>query len=189
MSTVAHVTIAEYDRMIAAGAFEPREEHCVELIRGEIREMSPIYPPHESALDKLTYWSIDNAPRDTVWIRNQNSLGIPELESVPQPDLFWVRKRDYSQTRPTAEDVLLLIEVADSSLRYDRGTKSDLYAEAGIQEYWIANVQQQAIEVHRQPVNGHYVDRRTYGMGERVAPLAFPDVFLEVASVWASGNV
>lgn len=186
MSTVAHVTIAEYDRMIAAGEFEPREEHYVELIRGEIRQMSPIYPPHEAALDHLMYWSIDNSPRDLVRVRNQNSLGIPELESVPQPDLFWVRKRDYSKTRPTAEDVLLLIEVADSSLRYDRGTKSDLYAEAGIQDYWIANVQQQVMEVHRKPVGGRYQERQSYAMGQTLAPLAFPEIILEVASVWAS---
>ncbi len=188
MSTIAHVKIDEYDRMIEAGMFVPREEHYVELIRGEIRQMSPIYPPHEAALDKLSYWSIDNAPRDAAWIRNQNSLGIPELESVPQPDLFWVRKRDYSKARPLADDVLLLIEVADSSLRYDRGTKSDLYAEAGIQDYWIANVQQQVIEVHRQPVAGRYQDRRIFAQGESVAPLAFPEIVLEVASVWASGE-
>jgi Uma2 family endonuclease len=188
MSTVAHVTIAEYDRMIEAGMFEPREEHYVELIRGEIREMSPIYPPHESALDILSYWSFDNAPRDLVWIRNQNSLGIPELESVPQPDLFWVRRRDYSKARPVADDVLLLIEVADSSLRYDRGTKSDLYAEAGIQDYWIANVQQKVIEVHRRPVDARYSDKRVYAMGERVAPLAFPEIDLEVARIWPNAE-
>ena len=80
--------------------------------------------------------------------------------------------------------MLLLIEVADSSLRYDRGTKSDLYAEAGIQDYWIANVQQHVIEVHRQPVNGRYSDKRVYAMGERVALLAFPGIFLDVAKVW-----
>lgn len=188
MSTVAHVTIAEYDRMIEAGKFEPREEHHVELIRGEIIQMSPIYPPHESALDILSYWSFDNAPRETVWVRNQNSLGIPELESVPQPDLFWVSRRDYSKARPQAEDVFLLIEVADSSLRYDRGTKSDLYAEAGIQDYWIANVQQQVIEVHRNPQNGHYSSKLTYALGERVAPLAFPEIFLEVAKIWPSAR-
>ena len=97
MSTIAHVTIAEYDQMIETGQFEPREEHHVELIRGEVREMSPIYPPHEAALDNLSYWSFDSAPRETVWLRNQNSLGIPELESVPQPDLFWVAQTGLQQ--------------------------------------------------------------------------------------------
>ncbi len=184
MRTVARVSIAEYERMIGEGAFEPHEEHHVELIRGEIREMSPIYPPHEGALDYLVYWSIDNAPRDRVWIRNQNSLGIPELESIPEPDLFWVRKRDYSKVRPTVEDVFLLIEVADSSLSFDRGKKADLYAEAGIADYWIANVKQRVIEVHRQPVDGRYQEIETYAVGQSVAPLEFPEIKLAVGDVW-----
>lgn len=188
MSTVARVSIAEYERMIGEGAFIPQEEHHVELIRGEIREMSPIYPPHEGALDHLTYWSMDNAPRDQVWIRNQNSLGIPELESIPQPDLFWVRKRDYSKVRPAVEDVFLLIEVADSSLRFDRGRKAELYAEAGIADYWIANVKEQVIEVRRQPVEGTYQQIETFPVGQSVAPLAFPEIELAVADVWPAAK-
>lgn len=184
MSTSTKITIPEYDRMIAAGEFEPREDHYVELIRGEIRQMSPIHPPHEYALDVLNMWSIDNHPREKVWVRNQNSLGIPALESVPQPDLFWVRKRDYSTSRPTAEDVILLIEVADSSLAYDRGEKASMYAEAGIQDYWIVNVRQQVVEVCRQPTAQGYQERRTCSAGESVAPLAFPEVQLEVDTIW-----
>lgn len=184
MSTITKVTVEEYDRMIKEGAFEPREEHYVELIRGDIRQMSPIYPPHESALDYLVYWSVKNTPEDRVWIRNQNSLGIPELESIPQPDLFWVRKRDYSKVRPAVEDVFLLIEVADSSLGFDRGKKADLYAEAGIADYWIANVKQQVIEVRRQPREGHYQQLETYAVGQSVSPLEFPEIKLAVADVW-----
>lgn len=101
ISTVARFTIAEYDCMIEAGVFDAREKHRVELILGEIRDMRPVHPPHENALDLLMYWSIDHAPRDKVRIRVQNSLGVPELESVPQPDLLWVKQRDYSKARPT----------------------------------------------------------------------------------------
>jgi Uma2 family endonuclease len=167
--------------MIEAGAFEPTEEHHVELIRGEIREMSPIHPPHENALDLLMYWSIDHVPRDAVRVRVQNSVGIPELESVPQPDLVWVRQRDYSKQRATPADVFLIAEVSDSSLRFDRGEKADLYAEAWISDYWIVNVKSKTVEVRRQPENGHYQQLEVARLGDAVSPLAFPDLQLLVA--------
>lgn len=187
MSTVARFTVAEYDRMIEAGVFEPAEDHRVELIHGEIREMSPIHPPHENALDLLMYWSIDHAPRDKVRVRVQNSLGFPEFESVPQPDLLWVKNRDYSRSRPTIADVLLVVEVADSSLRFDRGEKAELYAQAGVQDYWIVNVQARTIEVHRGPAAGRYGSLQTYGHGESVSLLAFPELTCPVAAIFPSG--
>src|SRR4051812_29383317 len=134
MSTVSNITVEQYERMMAEGVFQPAEEHHVELIRGELREMSPINPPHEDATDRLMYWSIDNLPRYEVRVRVQNSLGIPELESVPQPDLEWVRQRNYKENRPTTVDLLLVAEISESSLRFDRGEKARLYAEAGVQD-------------------------------------------------------
>jgi Uma2 family endonuclease len=184
MSTIARISIAEYDRMIAAGAFEPAEEHQVELIRGEIREMSPINPPHEDALDRLMYWSIDNVPRQEVRVRVQNSLGISELESVPQPDLIWVRQRDYSKQRPTTADLLLIAEVSESSLRYDRREKAQLYAEAGVQDYWIVNTIAQVVEVHRRPAATGYQEVLTFAIGEQVSPFAFPQLKLPVAELF-----
>jgi Uma2 family endonuclease len=186
MSTGVRITVEEYDRMIAAGAFEPVEEHHVELIRGEIREMSPINPPHEDALDRLMYWSIDHCPRDQVRVRIQNSLGIPELESVPQPDLVWVRQRNYSKQRPTTADLLLVAEVAESSLRFDRGEKANLYAEAGIGDYWVVNVIAQVVEVRRQPVGGRYQEVRTFRIGESLRPLAFPELELSVGDLFVA---
>ena len=188
MSTVARFTIAEYDLMIEAGVFEPREDHRVELIRGEIREMSPIHPPQENGHDLLMYWSIDNAPRGKVRVRVQNSLGIPEFESVPQPNLLWVKKQDYSRARPTIADVLLVVEVSDSSLRYDRGEKAELYAEAGVQDYWVANVKARTIEVYRNPVDRRFTSLRTCGVSDSVSPLAFPDVTLAVATIYSSAE-
>ncbi len=185
MSTDVRITIADYDRMIAEGEFEPVEEHRVELIRGEIREMSPINPPHENAVDRLMYWSLDNCPRDKVHVRLQHSLGIPELESVPQPDLAWVRQRSYRKQRPTTADLFLVVEVSDSSLRFDRGAKADLYAEAGIADYWIVNVVAQVVEVHRDPVGGRYQSVTTVRIGESVRPLAFPELELHVADLFS----
>lgn len=184
MSIVTRITIEQYDQMIAAGAFEPTEEHHVELIRGEIREMSPINPPHEDSLDRLTQWSFDNTSSREVRVRIQHSLGIPELESIPQPDLIWVRQGNYSKKRPTTADLLLVAEVAESSLRYDRREKAQLYAEAGVQDYWIVNTIAQVVEVFRQPTPAGYQQVRTFAIGETISPLAYPLLRLPVAELF-----
>jgi Uma2 family endonuclease len=184
MSVGTKITIAEYDRMIERGDFEPVEEHHVELIRGEIREMSPIHPPHENALDQFLDWSIDVSDRTKIRLRVQESLGIPELESVPQPDLVWVLRRDYCRVRPTVADLLLIVEVADTSLQYDRGEKAAVYAEAGIQDYWIANVKAEAIEVHRKAVDGVYTDVQSFKGDQAVSPLVLPTAKLTAARIW-----
>jgi Uma2 family endonuclease len=186
MSTGVRVTIEEYDRMLSAGAFDPAEDHQVELIRGEIREMSPINPPHENVLERLMYWSVDHAPRKEVRVRLQHSLGLPEIECVPQPDLAWVRQRDYSRQRPTAADVILIVEVADTSLGFDRGEKADMYAEAGIGEYWVVNVNGRSVDVHREPHMGKYREVRTFTPSEFVAPRAYPQIRLSIAELFLS---
>jgi len=181
MSTSTRITVAQYDEMIAAGLFEPREEHHVELIEGEIVPMSPIGPPHSEHVEIFTEWSFDVRPRAEVKIRVQDSLGIPELDSVPEPDLFWARRRDYSKRRPEARDILLLVEVAESSLRKDRGEKARLYARAGIADYWIVNVKGRSIEVRRDPQNGNYQCVKVFHPGDVVALLAFPTIAFPVS--------
>jgi Uma2 family endonuclease len=101
--------------------------------------MSPIGPDHETAVDKLTEWSIESLPKKKVWVRGQHSVGVPELDSAPQPDIVRVARRDYRSGRPTADDVLLIVEVAESSLRFDQGEKAELYAAAGVKDYWLVN--------------------------------------------------
>jgi Uma2 family endonuclease len=132
VSTIARLSLAEYDRMIERGAFDQTKRRRLEFIRGEIREMTPIGALHEAVVDRLTEWSFSSLPKGKVWVRVQNSIGLPELESAPEPDLAWGARRDYSQGRPAAKDVLLVIEVAESSLAYDHGEKADLYAAARI---------------------------------------------------------
>jgi Uma2 family endonuclease len=105
-------------------------------------------------------------------------VDISALDSVPQPDLAWLKRKDYRHGRPTPEDVLLLIEVSDSSLRYDREVKGPLYAQAGIQEYWIVNVPEETIEVYRQPHGARYGSVTTLRRGDVARSLAFPDVAL-----------
>jgi Uma2 family endonuclease len=184
MSTVTHLTIAEYDQMIAAGAFDPRERNRVELVRGELLEMGPIGSEHEVIVDYLNEWSIRTLPRGRAWVRVQNSIGIPILDSAPEPDLAWVGRRDYRQGRPAAEDVLLVIEVSESTLRFDLGEKARLYAGAGIADYWVVDITERSVIVHREPADGRYRDVRTYRGSEEIHPLRVPEVGLCVGPLW-----
>ena len=172
MSTTARLSLTEYDHMIECGVFEQDKQRRLEFIRGEIREMNPIGSLHEVVVDRLTEWSFENLPKGRAWVRVQNSIGLPSLESAPEPDLAWVARRDYSQGRPTADDVLLVVEVAESSLAYDCGEKAELYAAAGIADYWVVNLTERTVEVRREPANGRYRSLQTFVGDEEVRPLA-----------------
>jgi Uma2 family endonuclease len=185
MSTSTRVTIAQYDEMIERGVFVPKEDHCVELIEGEIVPMSPIGHRHDDAVEKLTEWSYENRPKHGAKVRVQAALGIPELESVPEPDLVWIRRRSYRQGRPQTLDVLLIVEVSDSSLSYDRGTKAHLYASAGIADYWIVNIPDECIVVLRDPQGGAYQLIQTFHPGESIPLLAFPEIAFPADTVFA----
>lgn len=184
VSTIARLSLAEYDRMIECGVFDGRKRRRLEFIRGEIREMTPIGSLHEVVVDRLTEWSILSLPEGKAWVRVQNSIGLPELESAPEPDLAWVARRDYSHGRPTAEAVLLVIEVAESSLAYDCGEKADLYAAAGIADYWVVNLPKRLVELRRDPASGHYRDVTTHTGDEEVRPLAMPELSLRPSMLW-----
>jgi Uma2 family endonuclease len=182
MSTVAKFTVVDYDRLIDTGFFEGPQPRRIELIYGELRDMTPIGIEHEIAVDKLNEWSIRALPLNAAWVRVQESVGLPELDSVPQPDIGWVTRRDYKKTgRPTSDDVFLVIEVAHSSLRYDSGEKSELYATAGVKEYWIVNLIDRYVEVRRKASGATYQEISVHRTGEKISPLTFPDVSLPVA--------
>lgn len=185
MSTTAKFTLDEYERMIRSGALDKRR---LELIRGEIREMSPIGPEHEDAVDQLTDWSTQEPVKKKVGLRVQNSISLPGLETAPQPDIVWVERGRYRRTRPAASDVLLLIEVADSSLNDDRGEKLELYAMAGVAEYWIVNLIDRCIEVCRDPEGAQYRTARVYRGHEEVRPLALPEVALVPSTLFESDD-
>lgn len=180
MSTVAQITIEQYDRMIAAGVFSGQR---IELIQGELRMMSPIGPSHEFTVDRINRVSTQKAPLDRVLIRVQNSIELPASLTVPEPDIAWVKNRSYLKARPKAADVFLLIEVADSSLEYDRGEKAELYAKARIADYWVINLIDLCVEVFRDPQRGRYRSLQTFELGEKVHPLAFPKIALAVSDL------
>lgn len=147
-------TVSEFEKMISDGIL--KEDERVELIRGEIVEMSPINHPHAALVSKLEFLFHDALGKQAyVW--SQNPIWI-DRRNRPQPDVVLLKWRGdfYQRKRPTAVDVLLVVEVADSSLSYDRGDKSALYAEVGIPEYWIVNVRENVIEVFSEPANGRY---------------------------------
>lgn len=178
MSTVANFTLDQYERMVEAGAFDGRFRQRVEFIRGEIREMNPIGSYHAQVLNDLTDWSYEVAPRKEIAIRVQTTLRIPALNSAPEPDLLWVRRRNYSRQHPEPDDVLLLVEVADSSLAEDRGEKLILYAEAGITDYWVVNLVDHTIEVYRQPRGTTYLSHDVVASGGEVRPLCLSQASL-----------
>ena len=186
MSTATRITVAEYDRMIADGVFDLKTKRPrIELIEGELRPMSPIGPLHEEVVDILNEWAVTNFPRERVRVRIQNSIGIPELESAPEPDLVCARRRSYRGGRPLPADILLVAEVSDSSLDYDRGQKAGQFAAAGIADYWVVNIPGLCIEVFRQPDAGRYNSREVFKPGDEIHPLAFPQVTLTVALLFA----
>lgn len=177
MSTIARLTLDEYDRMIERGVLE--HERRIELIRGELREMSPIGDPHRDAVNVLTNdWvmaqsTADLRARTTIQIQSPIRLGA--LQSSPHPDMSWIAKRPTGAVAGGADEVFLVIEVADSSLDDDRREKAQLYAEAKIPEYWIINLVDRCVEVYQEPKGGHYQSLITYLSGDEIRPLLFPD--------------
>jgi Uma2 family endonuclease len=183
----APITLAMYDRMIAAGVFDPAERHPLELIGGELRMMSPIGDRHADAVAFLTRWSSQHADtaRTLVWV--QNPLAIPESESAPQPDIAWVTLRRYADRRPLPEEVSLLIEVADTSLEFDTTVKAGLYAAAGIADYWVVDLVSRAVIVLREPGSGGYESRSTHRGEHLVRPLARAEAALSPAELFLPG--
>jgi len=116
---------------------------------------------------------------DNVWFQVQNPVGLTAQQSGPQPDMTWIAERNYA-SRSGARDVFLLIEVSDSTLDYDRGEKAELYASARIRDDWIVNIGDECVEVRRNPRRGRYTSLEVFRPGERVSPLAFPDLALPV---------
>ena len=187
MSTALRIQIAEYDRLVERGFFAELAEKRIELIYGELREMNPAGPSHEHIIGVLTDWYTAFAPHQDVALRVQMSVGITPLDSVPEPDIAWVRRRNYSRRRAQVEDVALLIEVADSSLAYDCGEKAALYAQAGIRDYWVVSIPEACVHVFREPRGDAYSLITRLGTDERVAPLAFPAISLEIGPLFEYG--
>jgi Uma2 family endonuclease len=176
-------TRKEYYRMAEVGILH--DDDRVELIRGEIVEMSPPGRHHRAFVNNLNRLLSRRLPEHTV-VSVQNPLPLSD-DTEPQPDLAVLRTRDvsYKDREAWAEDAVLVIEVAESSLAYDRSTKRRLYAEAGIPEYWVVNCPAETIEVHRDPGPDGYRDVRLIAGAATLSPQAFPEVALSTTEIFA----
>ena len=178
-------TTADYFRMVAAGILT--EDDRVELLGGQVVAVSPSNPPHASALSRCVRLFTRALGDDQALVREQSPLDLAPYDA-PEPDVALVRPRadDYTRAHPTAEAVLLVIEVSDSTLATDRHVKRALYAAAGLPEVWLLDLQHDRLEVGREPRgNGYTV--RVHGPAERVAPLAFPELAVAVADLLPPG--
>jgi Uma2 family endonuclease len=170
MSTILHLSVAEFDRMVECGAFEHLNRK-IELIRGELREMHPAGPLHDDLIRYLTGWSVRAADPSSTVVSVHAGLDLSALVSRPEPDLLWLRAARYRDRHPSAADVQLAIEVADSSLPTDLFEKSRLYAEAEILEYWIVDARGECLHVFRSPTPSGYAERFVAKLGEQLSPL------------------
>ncbi len=173
----------EFERMGQTGILGP--DARVELIEGEMIKMAPIGSRHASAVSFLSahfFRAVGDAA--LVWI--QSPLRLSD-DSEPQPDLMLLRPSPdrYRSTLPRPEDVLLLIEVADTTLVFDRETKLPLYASQGIQEVWILDVDGKQLEIYREPGAGGYRRKLQRRETESIAPAALPTAALQVGAVFA----
>jgi Uma2 family endonuclease len=166
-----------YHFMAQSGMLPDRR---IELIDGEIYRMPPIGPPQGSLITRLMNFFIRQLPAE-YQCRVQLPIVVSD-HSEPEPDLAIVRHRDddYQKEHPTPADVVLLVEVAQSSLEFDLGKKLQLYSTSGIAEYWVVNIERRSILVHRTPSGNEYRDVTIVQAGDAIAPLAAPKCRLDI---------
>lgn len=171
-----------YHQMIEAGIFD--DDDRVELIEGELRAMPPINPDHAGKNKRLNRL-LSQRVGDTALISVQDPLTLAP-DSEPEPDLMLLRPRDdfYERANPTPADTLLVIEIGDSSLRYNREVKTPLYAAHGVPEVWLVDLKQRRLELYREPGSDGYRLLLRPELSEIVAPLLLPQLQLRVDEIW-----
>lgn len=167
-------TVDEYYRMAEAGILH--EDDRVELIEGRIVELSPIGGRHAACVDKLNRL-LNQRVGDAAIVRVQNPVSLPG-DSEPEPDIALLRPREdfYAEGHPGPEDVFLIIEVAETSLGYDRGIKAPLYARAGVPELWIVDLESGRVLIHGEPSEGVYGVVNEPGHDELLVPRMVPEL-------------
>ncbi|MBD2299280.1 MULTISPECIES: Uma2 family endonuclease [Nostocales] len=176
---VAKWTIDEYHRMIEAGILSDRQ---VELLQGEIIEISPESEPHAYSSDEAGEY-LAKLLGERASIREAKPITLPN-NSEPEPDIAIVQRlgRQYKHHHPYPENIFWLIEYANSSLEKDLEIKTKIYALAGILEYWVVNLKKQSLIIFREILNGEYTSKQTLTAGI-IQPLAFPDVDVAVEKI------
>ncbi len=172
-------TADEYERMGELGILD--EDERIELVDGKIITMAAVNVQHANCVGRLNKLLNRLAP-EHVAIRVQDPVRLND-NCMPQPDFLVIPGREYT-TLPRAADVLLLIEVSDSSLAYNRGEKLRMYAAAGIAEYWVADVNGQTVERFAELRDGVYKRYDLAQRGDTLASLAVPEIIVSVAGIW-----
>lgn len=174
-------TVDEYHRMAEAGVLH--EDDRVELLDGEVVLMSPIGPPHAACVNRLNH-ALTRRVGDDAIVSVQNPVRL-DRHSEPQPDLLLLRPREdfYASATPRPEDVLLAIEVGDSSVRFDREVKAPLYARAGIGELWLVDVGARDVRVCRRPGEAGYGDVTVKRGDDAWSPEALPGVSIALREI------
>ena len=176
------ISVARYQKMVAAGVLTGDDR--IELIEGEMIDMAPIGSKHAAITARLTKLFILAAGDDAI-LSPGGPVNLGDF-SEPQPDLLLLRQRAdyYSGKIPEAADVLLIIEVSDTTLRYDQTVKWALYARYGISEYWVVDVEARLIQVHRDPKESGYTQSLVFAQADTLSPLHIPDVRVSVRSLF-----
>ncbi|WP_448575734.1 Uma2 family endonuclease [Thermomicrobium sp.] len=171
-------TVDDLERMVRSGIL--REDARVELIEGELYDMNPIGWAHQACVNRLTELFV-RALHGQAIVQPQGPVRLSD-RSLPQPDLALLRPRAdfYARSGPGPADVLLLVEVSDTTLAYDRDIKVPLYARAGIPEVWVVDLAGGQVLVFRTPMQDGYRDSQVHRPGDRISPQAFPDISLAV---------
>jgi Uma2 family endonuclease len=175
--------VEEYYRMADAGIFG--EDDRIELIDGELIDMAPIGQGHAAVVTGLAEVLVLACNRRAI-VSPQNPVRLDRW-SEPRPDLAVLRRRaDFYATgdRPGPADVLLIVEVADSSLAFDRGVKLPLYARAGVAELWIVDLKRRVVDAYREPAGEGYRETATYRPGEQVALALAPEIVVTLDLVF-----
>ncbi len=176
-------TADTYDQMIRAGILKPDDR--VELIEGEIVQMSPIGERHAACVKRLNRLCT-RILGDRAIVAVQDPIRLSD-DSEPQPDLAILKPRDdfYASGHPRAADILLVIEVADTTQTFDRDTKLPLYARAGIAEAWLVDLEKGRVELYRKPGRKGYSSVHTASRRDRIAPSAFAGIEISVDQLLA----
>ena len=181
VQTQHRFSVEDYYRMAEAGVLKP--DVRVELLDGKIIDMPPIGPLHGGSVNRLI--RLFSTLAEGRWLVSAQNPVRLHRHSEPQPDLMLLKPAsdDYMSRHPRPDDVILLIEVADTSLAYDREEKLPAYGHAGVAEVWIVNLADQVIEVYREPHFAGYSKTKVLRAGEKASPLAFADVAVDVAEL------
>lgn len=174
-------SVAQYLAMGKAGIL--RKEDHVELIDGVVAAMAPMGRNHRSTVNRYTRLFGESISRRAI-VQIQSSIALDD-RTMPEPDLALLSECAdfYESSDPGPEDVLVLIEVSDSTIDYDRKEKLAMYAGAGIPEVWITVLPERIIEAHTEPVGGRYTLKRIFSPGDTISPGCFPDIVLPVSEI------